>query len=497
MTKSVFGALVLAAAVAHAEPAPPVNLAVTGDAAAPGDAARAIADRLAGELARQVVVVAPRAACAAPCLAVAIANGAATVTFTAATGGTLQRTIDLGADRARWPELVTLLAGNLVRDDAADLLPDEPDSTPAPEAPATQGPVVEPAEQPAPAQLAPPVVVLPPVAAPAPRPLARASATPFALALVPGLSTDLLDVDRAHRISIGLVAGASGSVSGVAISGAVDVARAVSGVQLAGAVAVAGTLTGAQLAGAVAVAGRSTGTQLAGAVATAGRADVEIAGAVTVADDASTQIAGAVTVAGHLRGLQLAPINIARRNDGLQIGVINIGGGPDGDSFGLINIVPGGRTELEATVDSDRIGTVMLRHGGKHWHNVYGVGGQQIADSSDMPSSGGHANDDIWMVGLGVGPSFHLASLPADLEAVAWHVSHGSHFDSHLSMLDQLRLTVAIAVGPVALVAGGALNVYVSDDPATPLITPRAMSGSTGTDVSTTVWPSLFVGARL
>jgi hypothetical protein len=467
MTKSVFGALVLAAAVAHAEPAPPVNLAVTGDAAAPGDAARAIADRLAGELARQVVVVAPRAACAAPCLAVAIANGAATVTFTAATGGTLQRTIDLGADRARWPELVTLLAGNLVRDDAADLLPDEPDSTPAPEAPATQGPVVEPAEQPAPAQLAPPVVVLPPVAAPAPRPLARASATPFALALVPGLSTDLLDVDRAHRISIGLVAGASGSVSGVAISGAVDVARAVSGVQLAG------------------------------AVATAGRADVEIAGAVTVADDASTQIAGAVTVAGHLRGLQLAPINIARRNDGLQIGVINIGGGPDGDSFGLINIVPGGRTELEATVDSDRIGTVMLRHGGKHWHNVYGVGGQQIADSSDMPSSGGHANDDIWMVGLGVGPSFHLASLPADLEAVAWHVSHGSHFDSHLSMLDQLRLTVAIAVGPVALVAGGALNVYVSDDPATPLITPRAMSGSTGTDVSTTVWPSLFVGARL
>ncbi|MEO8553685.1 MAG: hypothetical protein ABI678_27110, partial [Kofleriaceae bacterium] len=415
-----------------------------------------------------------------------------------------------------WPDAVALLAGNLVRDEASELLADPPPAEPI-VAPPVPPQVVAPA-----VILAPPSVVVP------------EHVSPIGFGLVPGASTDLLDLDRSHWISIGLVASVSGNVHGFALSGAVDVAHGVSGVQLSGAVAVAGKLTGVQIAGAATVADFSDGAQLAGAVSiathshvqiagavtAAGLADLQIAGAVSAADAvhtqiagavavardsdfqlagavsasrfATTQVAGAVNVTTHLSGFQLAPINIARRNDGVQLGVINIGGGPDGDSFGLINIVPGGRTDLEATVDSDAIGTIMLRHGGRHWHNVYGFGGQRVSETAGAP------NNDVWMYGLGFGPSFHIAGLAADLEAVAWHVSHGKHHEDQLSLLNQLRLTIGVPVGPVTLVAGGAINAYVSSDHSSPFITARTTTPDPmNTDVTVKLWPSLFVGARL
>jgi hypothetical protein len=220
--------------------------------------------------------------------------------------------------------------------------------------------------------------------------------------------------------------------------------------------------------------------------------DFQIAGAVSASTTANTQVAGGVNVTGHLVGFQLAPINVARRNDGVQLGVINVGGGPDGDSFGLINIVPGGRTELEATMDTDKIGTVMLRHGGRHWHNVYGFGGQSITEPTGAPS------DDVWMFGLGVGPSLHVGGLPVDVEAMTWQVNHGHRYDDHLSLLNQLRLTVGVPLGPVTLVAGGAINAYVSNDHSSPFITARTTTPDPmSTEVTVKLWPSLFVGARI
>jgi hypothetical protein len=175
----------------------------------------------------------------------------------------------------------------------------------------------------------------------------------------------------------------------------------------------------------------------------------------------------------------------------VQIGVLNIGGGLDGRAFGLINVVPGGRTDLEAAVDSDRTGTVLLRHGSRAWHNVYGIGGQQVDAASGMP------NNDLWMLGFGFGPSFHIAGLPTDLEAIAWHVDHGSRFDEHLSLLAQLRLTISVPLGTAALVAGGAINTYITDDPTSPLAIARTAADPMTSDVHVHVWPSAFVGVRL
>jgi hypothetical protein len=461
MKPTLLLALALVPATLHAEPAPALPIAVTG----PIDPSL-VAASVASELAQPVARIDQ---CTAGCLAVAVVDQQATVTYRAPDGSIRARTIALPADGSQWPLLVSLLAGNLVRDEADALLVDDP-----------------PREVPAPP---PPTPVAPPVFVPAPAP----RFAPFALSLVPGVSTDLLDLQRSHAVSIGLVAESSAHVRGVAISGAVDVAGEVDGAQIAGAVGVAKSLAGAQVSGAVAVAGESTGVQVAGAAAVSMNSrGTQIAGAVAVASaTAGTQIAGAVTVTDHLAGVQIAPINIARRNDGVQIGVINFGGGPDGDAFGLINIVPGGRTDLEAAIDSDRTGTLLFRHGGRHWHNVYGVGGQQIDTPSSMP------NDDVWMFGLGFGPSFHLGGLPTDLEAIAWHVGHGSEFDNHLSLLAQARMTTSIPLGHLAVIVGGAINTYVTTDAGSPLAIARTTGESMTSDVRVRVWPTAFVGVRL
>jgi hypothetical protein len=491
--KSALAIVLVLTAHAHAEGPPPVHLYVTG----PIDSA-VVAQTLATELERPIAVVSDGdASCGAPCLVVALSGATATVTFATATT-TRERTIELGAEHARWPELITLLAGNLVRDDASGLLVEPPGAAPT---------VVV---VPPPLFVDPPAVVAPPALAPVIQ--LRHTSAPFGIGLVPGLSTDLLDLQRSHAIAIGAVAGAWGDVHGVAVSGAVDVAHDVWGAQIAGAVASANAIAGTQIAGAVAVAAHTAGTQIAGAVTVAGaahvqiagavaaadRADVQVAGAVNTSRRAATQIAGAVNVAGHLTGLQLGTINVASRNDGVQIGVINVAGGPDGESFGLINIVPGGRTDVEASVDDDRLGTVLLRHGSRRWHNIYGIGGEHVDVRTGAPE------DDLWMFGFGFGPSLHTGKLPVDLEVMTWHVNHGAGYDTQLSLLNQLRLSVGVALGPVTLVAGGAVNVYVSNDYASPLDEPAAASATHALvdvqgngDVYVRIWPSVFIGARL
>jgi hypothetical protein len=227
--------------------------------------------------------------------------------------------------------------------------------------------------------------------------------------------------------------------------------------------------------------------------AVAGRdANVQAAGIASVAHGtANIQVAGVVNVAERLRGVQIAPINVARTVDGVQIGVINYGGSADGFSFGLINIVPGGRYDVEGAIDSDKMGTVLFRHGGRRWHNVYGIGGHRVDET-------GSGNDDVWMYGLGFGPSLEFGNTVIDLEAIGWQVNHGPRHESDISILGQLRLSVAHNWGPFALVAGAMLNTYITNDQLSPLFLERRTDGATmSTDVTVTTWPSWFVGLRI
>jgi hypothetical protein len=539
--RTTLAAILLAAAgPAHAKPeATPIHLSVTGDVDRD-----VLGTSLAAELARSLEGADD--ACAAPCLAITVADGSVTAVFTPASGPPRQRTMQLADDHTQWPVVITLLAGNLVRDEAADVADLVPEAPP---------PAVETS---APA---------PPAAAVVPAPQAEAPPTrSFAIGFVPVVSTDGTNFDRKHFLSFSLIAGVSGGSTGLAISGIADVADGpVGGVQLAGITTVADKLDGIQLTGIAAGAGDVKGVQVAGTAAVAdsvdgiqiagvaavadGHASTQVAGVATVADgnagiqvggvaavadgnvhfqaggvaavahaahvqiagvaaqsDGDTnvqvggvaavsdhsniQIAGVAAVADRISGLQIAPINVAGRVDGLQLGVINIGGAGDGDSFGLINIVPGGRYDIEASVDTNRVGTLLFHHGGRHWHNVYGIGGQRV--STDGP------NDDVWMYGAGFGPTFRLGGTSLDVEAMGWQVNHGASHEKELSLLAQLRLTLAIPLGAVDLVAGGVLNTYISTDHMSPFIVERTTEPtSTSSSVTTTVWPSAFVGVRL
>jgi hypothetical protein len=488
------------------------------------------------------------------------------VVYVPRSGTPRARTIALGNDASQWPLVITLLAGNVVRDEAKDVLDAlPPRALPRPAAP---GPAVElppdpdapaeaadeaadeaaPPDEPAPADASPepaPAVEAPAVEAPAveapvepTEPEAAREHSFLGFGLVPGLSTDLTHIGSVrHFLSINLLAGVGGGSSGLSVSGIVDIerglaagfqvagvvaiARRVAGTQVAGVAAVAGHVDGVQIAGTTAVADRLDGIQAAGVAAVArrsagnqvagvaafsgGNAGVQVGGVAAVArggaglqlagvasvagrdvnvqasgvasvarGTANIQIAGVVNVAHRVRGVQIAPINVAREVDGIQIGLINIGGSTDGFSFGLINIVPGGRHDLETAVDSNRTGTVLFRHGGRRWHNVYGVGGHPVKETG--PS------DDVWMYGLGFGPSLPFDDTVIDLEAIGW----------------QVRLSIAHHWGPFALVAGGILNSYITSDPQSPLILERRTAGSVMTSgVTVTTWPSAFVGVRI
>ena len=523
-----------------------------------------IGPALARELGIAIAVV--HGTCDVPCLAVSVdGKNIATVVYSPRSGWSRARAIKLGADTTQWPLVITLLAGNVVRDEAQDVLdrlpprdlprpdasnvPSPPDEAPVPEAPP-----VEPAPAPEAPAVEAPAVEAPARPEPPEEPEAREHSF-FELGLVPVLSTDLTHVGSVrHFLSVNLLVGISGGSSGLSLSGAADIQRGlvagfqvggvvamarrlagtqvagvaavagdVDGVQIAGTAAVADRVDGVQAAGVAAVARRSAGTQLAGVATFAGGdasiqaagvaavargkaglqlagvtsyagrdANVQAAGVASVArGTANIQLAGVVNVARRVVGLQIAPINVAHDVDGVQIGVINVGGSRDGFSFGLINIVPGGRYDLETAIDSSRTGTVLFRHGGRRWHNVYGVGGHPVNETTGP-------NDDVWMYGLGFGPSMSFGDTVVDLEAIGWQVNHGPRHESDVSILAQLRLSIAHRWGPFALVAGGNLNTYITSDQQSPLVLERRTSGSAmDSGVTVTTWPSAFVGVRI
>ncbi|HEY4240813.1 MAG TPA: hypothetical protein VGM88_13415 [Kofleriaceae bacterium] len=471
---AALAALVAAPLAAHAQPADahaqpadaPIHLVLRG-----ADDAEAFRAHLEEELGEPVALV--RGACEAICVDVSIDGTTATVLVSPRSGTVRERSVELGDDHAQWPTIVTLLAGNLARDEAADMLAALPPREP------------------------PVVVVIPPHDAP-PRPLAPPPPAyeqrMFTFGLVPLLDSDFTHVGRIrHDFAVDLVFGVHGGSSVLAIGGAASVETGpVSGFQIGGAATVAGELHGVQIAGAVAVAERVRGTQVAGALTVSeGDANVQIAGGLAVAKRVvGAQVAGGLNIAGTVDGAQIAPINIARRNDGVQVGVVNIGGGNDGYSIGLLNFVRGGRTDLEAAFDTNQLGTLVLRHGSRHWHNAYGIGGRHEDDAAM-----GKTNN-VWLFGLGMGPTWTALDGRIDVDAMAWHVAHGDTFGD-FSLLNQLRVTYEHKLGPVGLIAGAAANVLVTDDHSQPLLLERRASAADDKGVSVLIWPSAFVGVRL
>jgi hypothetical protein len=396
-------------------------------------------------------------------LEIAATDGALRVTYHPGTGEIIERTLPLPATADDRVQLVTFVSTNLVRDQITALL---------------AGLVAPPA----------PIVIPPP--SPPPMPVAQPIEHHVAasIGLIPPLSLDRIAGEQV-TVGVGVYAaiGSSAASTIASISGAADIkTRYMHGAQIAGAAAVVGgRADGLQIAGAAAVARDVGGLQVAGATTVAGDVrGAQIAGGITVADRiAGMQMAGGANIAGSVDGAQIGVVNVAGQMRGLQLGVVNVlHDGEDAYPIGLLNFTRRGRVELDGWVESSRLSAVALRHGPKHIQNIFAIGWSP--------------DEEHVLAGLGLGYHSSLGVASLDIDALNWWTNV---WNGDLEQLDQLRATVAVPVGAVAVFAGAAANVYINDgmdDSASfhPVAARRTMTDS---GVHVVAWPSVFAGVRM
>jgi hypothetical protein len=441
------------AGAAKADPAPLALVAEGYDAAS--------AERLRGalerELGRPVVLRASLYEGEASVIARRGAGRDATVTYVAPSGWRLERGLRVQDDEARAEGEVALLASNLARDESAALLAKLPagegDGRAKPDGGKGRPEQVSCKERSTPA--VPIGGDLVPYVGLSSVPAGRAAARWFSLNLAGGLSRGTVVGELAGAVNINTefacgaqAAGAAnvvlGPLAGVQLAGAANVTtgsalgaqaagaanvsgKGLRGVQAAGGANVAlGTVTGAQVAGGANLAlgpgsgaqasgganlalGPWSGAQLSGGFNLAGYVGdaVGVDGAPAAKAPAASpwgldgaQVAGgANVVVGPARGVQIAPINVATGPvRGVQIGVVNVA--EDADfALGLINVFPKGRLHVDVWIVPEiGLGAVALKHGGKYFHYLYGVG-MRAADQKPWYAFGlgGHLPlGDLW-----------------------------------------------------------------------------------------------------
>jgi hypothetical protein len=473
-----------------------------------------------------------------------VVNGtSAHVTYRSRTSAPIERTIELPTQKDGAIETIALLAGNLARREADELLAELASAGPAASNVTLVGPPRAPVPPPTPPASAT-------EAAPAEPALDR---VPLAVSFVPGLSTDFgAMLRRTHTFSFGAIGNLAGGLDGLGFAGVIDIrTRHSRGVELAGVAAIVGGPVsgvqgagvtavstrvdgGAQLAGVVAVSGAVDGAQFAGVVTgndgldgvqgsgvvsiassqvsgaqfagviniargvdggqfagvanvNGGRLDgVQLGGVLNVAGDVDgLQGSGVLNVAGDVEGAQVGLVNVAGRVRGVQIGLVNVSRDAD-FSLGLVSIHTEGRTNVEAWVDSAGYAAAALRHGGTYTHTIVAAGG--------TPLGGGAA-----MIGLGYGARpLSNDTLTLDIDGLCfWVVDDVKFRNGGAHLFPQLRVTLGIDLGFFDLIAGGALGVEIAKngDRATRFFPAVQLEGTREDGVF--LQPSLFVGLRI
>lgn len=463
-----------ASPVVIAAPQPPqqpveLRLEPAPDAAAapPADAIRSAVER---ELSTPVVLGPQAPAQPHGVLTVSIdAERRVTVRFRGADGNEVARVVVLPPGGTSPVGTIALLAGNLARDESAQLLAQLPPPPPLD-----------------------PIRVGPPAFPPAPAPALEYS--PFVFSLVPMVSTDGFEGAR-YRHSVGLhfLGGYTGAIEGLEASMGVNVVQrhmhglqlgylfnwvgeGVRGVQASALANVAGELSGLQLSEVVNVSrGAAQGGQLSLAFNYAG-------------DLRGLQYsAGVNVVRGAMRGAQLGLVNYAGDNRGLQLGLLNISGGGPGVSVGLLNFVRGQPVHFELGFGTLPALSLSVRHGGKYVRNVYSISIAPFASAT------------TWMVGAGLGFHFDQGRVEFDVDAMIHQVNRGRFWRGGTNLLAQLRFSVAVPLARrFALQFGAAINYMDADTPENLelVVGPRKMFTPNGASHAEVLWPSLSAGVR-
>jgi hypothetical protein len=325
-----------ASAESAAATASPVTLILDLDPGAPVDPER-LRDAVARELRSPVTW---QRGADGGTLIVRQAGGRVVVTFDGPDGRHDGRSIPLAGDPAVAERDITLLAGNVARDQTAEFK-----AVPPPPGPA-QGP---PLTAVTPASPGPSIVAAPlPVVRPSP---CDPSGPRLAIGIdfAPWLGMSAAYPGAVRSVSLGTLGGLSGGVKGLSVNGVVDVNRGpLCGLQVSGVVNTATDTSGAQIAGVVNVARTFSGIQVAGVV-NASRGDSS--------------------------GIQVGAVNVTTgRVAGVQIGAVNYASDTD-FQFGLVNINASGRLRLDGWAEPE-MGLLFagIKLGGRHYHWIYAVG---------------------------------------------------------------------------------------------------------------------------
>lgn len=426
--------------------------------------------------------------------------GAVAMTFRAPDGRVIVRKIK--APKAKSSvETITLIVGNLVRDEAAELLGKlhavaavsvsasgsvlvgGDAIPPSASSKATAAPPASAAPLPATSATMPEVAL-----APAPRPLRPKVGAPidpcdvervgpwWGVDFVPRVGSSTTDEGaRAVRVaSFGVLGTWSGGVKGGELAGVAALTQGgVCGAQIAGVVAFSGGgMTGVQAGGVVSVsAGPVLGAQIAAVnVAVSGVAGAQLGAAqfATYVDGAQIgafnfatrlrglQMGGFELVDGDVAGTQIGAVNVVTgAMHGVQVGVVNYADEVEAP-IGLVSVVPhGGVTSLDVFGSEDLTGEVALTHGGKLIHNVYGLGAR--------PIHGGTAFAYTFGIGarLVSQPTFTL-----DLDILGTSLLARGLKTAYGTYVSRLRLLAGVRLGDtLVLTAGPSYSVLTTDDP--------------------------------
>jgi hypothetical protein len=344
----------------------------------------------------------------------------AVVTFRATSGRVTKREIDLPSEPKRANEAIALLAGNLARDEAGEILA-ELERGRASEAPPPEAPRSVPGAAPSP-EAAPMIAPAPkaaPRAAPAPRAVTAADRQPKPkndqsperdaairkdddfvgnLSLWPGIAL-LSDVEhRRVNVEVGF-ASRIGGLSGLMYSfgyGRVesDAEGFVTGL---GFLRMGGKMRGAEASIGASSAGRLRGVAFAvgGNWVDQDAEGVALAAGFNRAGDFSGAELALVNVGGTVHGAQVGLVNVGGNVHGAQVGLVNVADRVDGVPVGLVNVIAEGRTQIVSWADSAAFAHVGVKYSNGSVYTLLAVG-HALADSGRT-----HAKDGAASVALG------------------------------------------------------------------------------------------------
>ena len=437
-------------------------------------------------------------------------SGSVTIVFVRPDGREVERTLDLPADRALATETIALAAGNLVRDEAAELVAalTPPPASPTPEAPPGPPPGAD-VPQAAPA-------------APTKRPISCTDGESvfFGADFAPRVGTSSALPDRWRTLSFNFVGGYSRGLRGFELGvGANIESTFMCGAQVAaGANVVLGDVRGAQLAPVDIAGGRIEGAQIGVVALAKGDSDGAQIGTVSIAAGSlqGAQVGVVSVLGGSAVGAQAAVVNVAGSDvQGAQVGVVNVThGAVDGVQIGTTNIASGevrgtqvgvvnyadvsdypvgvvsivrhGRTSADGWVTESGFAMAGVRHGGRVIHNVYGAGYHGFGTAA-------------WSFALGLGVRAELApKLHVDFETIAYWLQRDVPF-SQDAQVASIGASFGYAITPVfGVFAAPTFNVLVSPDKELSDVGPPW--GSTLLYESDTVtvraWPGATLGLR-